>query len=185
VQVDRETVPGKAALRAEITIGRELWLHSMRHLLTNTASVLLDHDWCILKPYAGCRWFTSDHPVIRLNYNAQDDYDFGGGWGSRGSEVILPLSPVHLLYTQIGHAAPVVKSLSHDQTILIQRFVAERAHRWIIAHGKPMRAVWFRKRMVDMAAFQVEQEERKRWHSSQTVAERSRPERQRGDQGAA
>jgi hypothetical protein len=185
VHVDPGAAAGKSAIKAEITIGRELWLHSMRHLLTKTVSVLLDHDWCIMRPCAGSKWFTSDHPVVRLNYCGADDYDFGGGWGRRGSEILFPLSPSHILYTQIGYEAPRVRVFPLDQTILVQRFVAERSHRWIVADGQPMRAIWFKKRVVDTSAFQADHEGWKRWHSTQSDAERDHPAPEYGDQGAA
>ena len=42
------------------------------------------------------------HPVLRLNYYKPGQYDFRGGWGNPGSEVLMPLSPRHLLYVQVG-----------------------------------------------------------------------------------
>jgi imidazolonepropionase-like amidohydrolase len=55
-----------------------------------------------LKPYPGFAWFTTDDPVLKLNFNSWDAYDFGGGWGSSGSEILVPLSPLHLTYDLIG-----------------------------------------------------------------------------------
>jgi hypothetical protein len=40
---------------------------------------------------------------IPLNYYARGRYDFKGGWGNKGTEILLPLSPHHLLYTRVGH----------------------------------------------------------------------------------
>ena len=93
-------------LKTEVLIGRSLWLWSVRHKLTNTAKALLRHKWTILRPANGSTWFTNDCPVIRLNYYREGQYDFKGGWGNKGSEILLPLSPHHLMYTKIGERHP-------------------------------------------------------------------------------
>jgi hypothetical protein len=93
-------------------------------------------------------------------------------WGNRGTEIILPLSSKHLVYTQIGSEWKGDTTVSIDQTLLIQRFIAERAHRWIFARGNPQRAVWFRPRRVDQTAFWAEAEAWEQWHEHQRAAER-------------
>src|SRR5207245_1244159 len=85
-------------VRAEVTVGRDLWIASLRHLLTGAANILCGHNWSIVSPDGEEQWITSDHPVLRLNYNTAENYDFGGGWGNPGSEIIMPLSPRYLLY---------------------------------------------------------------------------------------
>jgi hypothetical protein len=162
---------GKVPLRAEVVMGREMWLWSLRHLLTSTVEALVKHHWVILNPHPGSWWFTSDRPMVRLNFHSSDRYDFGGGWGSRGTELILPLSPKHLMYTKIGSKWTGATVLSPEQTLQLQRFVAERAHRWIIACGKPMRAEIFRPRRVDLDAFRSEMDAWKLWHGRNREAE--------------
>jgi uncharacterized protein DUF4238 len=158
------TQDGKVPIRAEVVMGREMWLWNQRRQLTSTADVLAKHRWSILHPHPGSEWFTSDHPVVRLNYYGEDHYDFRGGWGNPGTELILALSPRHLMYTKIGSAGLEGPTLSPEHTLLIQRFIAERAHRWIFARGQPRRAVWFRPRTVDQTAFQTERAVWDSWH---------------------
>ncbi len=122
----------EGSIKVEVVLGRRFWLESQRHLLTNTARVLLKHKWSIAEPAAGATWFASDHPVVRLNYYGDGTYNLRGGWGNPGSEVLMPLSPRHLLFTHLGSTAPDRFTFSPEQTALIQRFLAERAHRWIV-----------------------------------------------------
>lgn len=159
-------------LRADVTLGRELWLHSMRHQLSTTAEVLTHHRWWILHPHPGSQWFTSDDPVIRLNYYGDGQYDLKGGWGRRGGEILVPLSPSAMLYTKIGDRSPRTAELSAKMTITFQRLVAEHAHRWIVACDRPQRALWFRPRVVSRELFAAEERLAADWHDAQTAAER-------------
>ena len=87
-------------LRVESIVGRGYWLFAIKQLLTKTINVLLQHKWTILQSPTELKWLTSDDPVIKLNYYNPQKYDFGGGWGSLGTEIFLPLSPKYLLYTK-------------------------------------------------------------------------------------
>jgi hypothetical protein len=162
---------GQAVLRAEIVAGRQLWIWHQRHMLSTWADGLARHQWVILHPYPGSEWFTSDHPMIRLNFQGHDDYNFGGGWAQPGTALILPLSPRHLMYAQIGSEWQGSTTCTIDQTFLLQQVIAERAHRWIFARGQPQRAVWFRPRRVDLSLFRTEYEAGKAWHVVQRGAE--------------
>jgi hypothetical protein len=103
LRVTREVEPGRNAgkLKAEVVVGRSVWLFSMQYLLTKAVTVLQQQKWTILSPPEGMHWLTSDDPVIKLNYYRSGEYDFKGGWGNRGTKILLPLSPRHLLYTQV------------------------------------------------------------------------------------
>ena len=69
--------------------------------------------------------------MILLNFYSPEQYDFGGGWGSVGTEIFMPLGPGHLLYTKIGCASPPRGTrISEDFLQLTQRLVIEHAHRF-------------------------------------------------------
>ena len=153
VEVDHDAPapPGMSQLRAEVTPGRSMWLGSMHLLLNKAVSILGKHKWSIAEPSPGWEWITCDHPVLRLNYNGPDDYSFQGGWDFRGTDLMMPLSPRHLLFTQVGHEHPRRFTFSTDKTVEIQRLFCERAHRFVFARKPARRVAWFRPRIVDAA----------------------------------
>lgn len=155
-------------MKIEVTAGRELWLFSIRDLLTRRADVFTEHRWSILRPYSGYTWFTSDHPVMRLNWMSDDDYNFGGGWGRKHGDIFVPLSPVHLLHTEIGVRHPSPATMSEAMTRKILRLLAERATRWVFSRRKLSLPV---RRRVDRELFVAEEEAMADWHSQQAAAE--------------
>jgi len=175
VRVTTTLEPGEeyGELGAEVLAGRGLWLSQAKRLLTKTAAVLHQHRWTILKASDGVSWFTSDDPVLKLNAYSNGTYDFKGGWGNPGTEIFLPLSPHHLLYTKVGERPPRRGEVMQPQmAILIRRFIAEHAHRMIFAPAPQPEITDFRSRTVDGEAYRQEQEQWKRWHHEQTAAER-------------
>ena len=173
VRIEPPPDPGddQAVIRAEATIGRELWLGGMKRLLTGAAKILEGHHWSLAEPAGDSEWFTSDHPVVKLNYYQEGRYDFKGGWGSAGTEILLPISPRLLLYTQVGEERPPRFQFSRLQTLSLQRILAERAFRLIFAARKIRRVSWFRARVVDREAFHSEEEQWKRWNEEQGAVE--------------
>lgn len=129
IKTTKEFSPGAeyGTLGVEMVVGRALWLFSLRHLLTSTLQVLLKHKWTILKCPADMNWFTTDDPVVKLNYQSADRYDFGGGWGSEGTEIFMPLSPKHLLYTRVGHR-PAARGtvVSHELALGLQNMIVQQ-----------------------------------------------------------
>lgn len=174
ISITPNVIPEKkmGEIRAEVVTGRKLWIESQRLLLTKTSQVLLKHKWSIVEPAGGMSWFTSDHPVLRLNYYKDGKYDLKGGWGREGGNLIMPLSPNHLLYTQIGSDAPDHFTLSTEKTYEIQKFLAERSSRWIFAHKRVPGVVKLRPRHVSLADFNNEEEQWKNWHQKQSSVEK-------------
>lgn len=168
--------PGQAfgTLKGEVVAGRGLWLFSIKHTLTQTINVLHQHRWSILTPPDGLSWFTSDDPVIRLNYYPNGTYDFRGGWGNPGSEILLPLSPRHLLYTKIGARPPSRgQRISRPHADIIRRFIAEHAHRMIFAAFPDEEVPTLRPRLEHQGLFRSEAERWRQWHDEQTAVERT------------
>jgi hypothetical protein len=163
----------QVALKAETISGRGLWLFSIKHTLTVTIKTLHQNEWTILKPPDGMTWFTSDNPVIRLNYSADGKYDFGGGWGSPKSEILLPLGPRHLLYTMVGEKRPRRgATVPRHQAEMIRRFIAENAYRMIFSMSLDDEVSKLRPRVVDENIVRSEFEQWRKWNDEQSAAER-------------
>lgn len=174
-RVKTEQIPDQefGKIKVETIVGRGLWLFSIKRLLTKTADILYQHRWTILCPPKGLKWFTSDDPVIRLNYHGPNKYDFGGGWGSKGTEIFMPLSPNHILYTQIGSRPPRRGTqFSFDQAKLIRRFIAEHAHRFIFSKEPDSKVPKLKPRVVNKKWFKEEENRWAKWNKEQTAAER-------------
>lgn len=161
-------------LRVEATIGRSLWLWSLKHLLSTTLNTLNNHHWTILRSPPGIEWLTSDNPVIRLNRLGEDDYNFRGGWGRPGTIICMPLSPTHLMYTQVGHKPllPVGTVVPLELAAKFQWWTIEHAHRYVFARTADRQVAMWRPRTVNKEAFNAEAEQWKNWGDDQSKAER-------------
>ena len=169
-----EKMPGGdgGILKGETVAGRGLWVWSIRHLLSTTLKVLHTHRWTILSPPRGITWFTSDDPVLKVNFNSLTDYGYGGGWGSLGTDLMMPLGPYHLLYTQVGKAVPRRGTeMSRDKADVIRRLIAEHAHRLVFALAPDPVIPELRPRTVNGEILRAETEQWRRWHREQTAAE--------------
>jgi Protein of unknown function (DUF4238) len=174
LRVRTEVGPGKEGeLKTEVPVGRSLWLWSICHVLTHTVEVLQRQRFTILRPPRGLTWFTSDDPVVRLNFHSMSKYDFLGGWGSPGTEIFLPLSPTHLLYAQVDHRPPSRGDrILPDHAEFIRRVIAEHAHRMIFAASPDFDVLRLRPRIVNADLRREEREQWSRWHEEQSAAEK-------------
>jgi hypothetical protein len=164
---------GRAAIRVRLASARAFWIAQMRSLLTGRAvATLRSHKWSIVEPHGTAEWFTSDHPTIRLNFYSIENYDFGGGWGRQNCDLFLPLSPRHLLHAQVGTVQPERLTFGPEHTRLIQRLLAERAHRWIFARVPIASVVQDRPRIVDAERFRAEEQFWANWDDANRNAER-------------
>lgn len=183
IRVTTEIQPGQefGTIKVESVVGRALWLCSIKHLLNKTAEVLQQHRWTIMTPPKEVEWYTSDDPVVRLNYYSRSKYDFGGGWGSKGTEIFMPISPNHLLYTQVGSRPPRRGTqFNSEQAEIIQRCISEHAHRFIFASKPDANMVSLRPRTVNSGLLKDEDTQWSKWHEEQTEAERKLTERSKG-----
>jgi hypothetical protein len=157
----------------EVLNGRELWMSQMKRSLESTAKVLHQHHWTILAPPKGMTWLTSDNPVIHLSFRSASDYKLGRAWARHRINIMLPLSPQHLLITEVGQAVPLRGSrMSEEQACLIRRVTAENAFRLIFAENPDAEVPRFRSRKEDAEKFRAEQQYWAAWHEKQSEAEK-------------
>ena len=160
-------------LKAESYVGRSTWIFSIKHLLENTEKVLHTHKWTIVKPAQGYYWFTSDNPVIKLNYTNPNNYDLRGGWGKNKGNIIFPIAPEHAMYVQIGDRPPLKGSrMSIAQTKEIRKIIAENSYRMILSDKKDSEILVFRKRIVDSEILNNEVKAMQDWHNKNSILER-------------
>jgi hypothetical protein len=184
---DREGLPLRVSVRrdpsgggeigAEMLGGRKLWLWTIKRALNKTMNVLHKHHWTILRPPEGMTWFTSDNPVIRLNMSSPTEYNFDGGWNRRGTCILLPLGPEHLLYTQVGERPPERgERMLEEHAELVRKFTAEHAWRMIFARQQETDVSVFRPRIVNPEEVQGERERWSTWNEQQVLAEQEMDE---------
>lgn len=162
---------GSGRIRAETIVGRRLWLDQMRRTLTETIHRLPELKWTILHSPPGMTWATTDNPLVKLNFEDRRNYNLGGGWGIKNGDILLPLSPKHLLYTCIGRRSLLRGTIVDVNTAqLIQKIIIENADRYIFAR-EPFNVESTRKRLVCPLAFKSEAEAWQNWHSDQVQAE--------------
>jgi hypothetical protein len=111
-------------------------------------------------------WVTSDNPVIKLNYYTPGVYDFNGGWGNEGTEIIFPLSPSLLLYTQVGKKDKIV-DISKEFSMMLNRIIVENAHRYIFALNPIEDMAENLPRVVNSSIYANEKLEWESWHNKQ------------------
>jgi Protein of unknown function (DUF4238) len=173
MKIDGKDLPEekKVQLTARVVVGRGLWFYTMKHTLTNTLKVLYKHKWTILEAPARLGWFTSDDPVICLNFRSETDYDFDGGWNRARGNILFPLSSRHLMFTEIGSSPYPRQIPSRDHARLLRRIIAEHAHRRIYSLAEDSKIPQLMPRVVDAAAFQNERALWKAWYEDQSRAE--------------
>jgi Protein of unknown function (DUF4238) len=166
---------GKSVLiKTETAVGRGMWIFEMRHVLTNTLNRLLGHRWTIVSAEDDLPWFTTDDPVVRLNFKNEHNYDFKGGWGSPNTNIFLPLSPRHLLLTQVGKKGAYQRGdlLPRPMAIMLRKMIAEHAFRYIFAPIPDPTIAAYRPRTVNAQAVEHERNEWRNWHKEQSAIER-------------
>ncbi|WP_095146929.1 DUF4238 domain-containing protein [Pseudomonas sp. Irchel s3b6] len=162
---------GGGQIKAETIVGRRLWIWQMRHLLTQTIGRLPRQKWTILHAPPGMSWPTTDNPLVRLNFQDSKNYDFAGGWGVKNGDIILPLSPKHLLYTCIGRRVwdrGTIPDLGTFQ--LIRKIIIEHADRYVFAQ-EPSDVHLIRPRFVCPTTYKNEVLAWQNWNRHQCQAE--------------
>lgn len=93
--------------------------------MKNTIQIFHKHNWQIVEVDDRVKLPTSDDPVVCLNYYEKNNYDFGGGWDTKGSEIIFPISPNKLIYTQVGNSENISSKFNYQLSMGIKRMIID------------------------------------------------------------
>jgi hypothetical protein len=161
----------RQAYGLETKSARSVWMDTQRHHLMNNLHHITGHRWCAASPFGDEEWPLTDHPVLTLNYYERGRYDFEAGWGKKGSEFILPVSPKVALYTRVGDKTTGPFTFSRELTAELQRIMAERSFRWILARRSLPWVAAARPREVNAQRFEQERQFWREWNRAQSQAE--------------
>ena len=170
ISLDREN----SIVEMKTVIGKGLYLHDLKHLLTSTVKVSERHNWQVIRAADGISFPTSDDPVICLNYNNEHDYNFRGGWGQKHSNIIIPISPKLLLLSRVGEKKKFC-NLAHspDYSKLFRKMIIQHAHRYVYADHPQKGMLELNARVVNREIYERERQSIAGWHEENVEAERN------------
>ena len=155
----------KSIIKVETIIGKSYYLYEMMYLLNETIEVLHKHEWKIINLDDRVKIPTSDDPVICLNYYSNNNYDFGGGWDNKGSEIIFTISPSKIIYTKVG-TKDIQFELDYHLSMKIKTMIVEHAYRRIFSIDNEKWITKTRKRYVNIDEFNKEKKMLENWHEN-------------------
>jgi hypothetical protein len=150
-----------------------MWTSAIRLLTDHTMPKLSGLKWTILHPHGDLTWFTSDDPVVPFKRIDDGSIVFDTGWESPGTQILFPIGPRHLLYTQVGSKSqPRGHILSLEETEAVRHIVARHAFRNIFAAGPDLEVPYLRPMLVDRDLFNQEREYWQKWPDEQAAIDR-------------
>lgn len=168
IHIDRE----KSEIELNTFVGKSVYLYALKSLLTSTVKKVEHYKWRVVQASEGISFPTSDDPVIRLNFNNKFDYDFNGGWGKKHSNIIMPISPKCLLFTEIGVKTKMTNlDCSKEWSEFFRKIIIEHAYRFVYADSRQRGMLSINPRRVNKKLYQEEQKTMSGWHEYNLKAE--------------
>lgn len=161
IDLNRET----GELRTSAIAGKSTSLMGMKLIMEgNARDVLHRNNWGIITCDDSISWPTSDNPVIMLNYYANGCYDFGGGWGNKNTEIIMPISPCKAIYTKVkSHHSPRIHC-DANVSAFIRKIIVENAYRFVYSNFEDAAIPSLRCRKVDAEEYQEVKTQMEEFH---------------------
>ena len=168
ISLDREN----SMVEVKTVIGKGFYLHDLKHLLTSTVRVSERLNWQVLHASDDVSFPTSDDPVICLNYNNERDYDFDGGWGIKHGNILMPISPKLLLFSEIGEKGSYPDlDYSPMYSKLFREMIIRHAHRYVYAEHPQKGMLALNARVVNRDWYEAEKHDMAGWHIENIKAE--------------
>lgn len=147
----------KKYFRVSLDINKDLYLSCLSAMLENYVQILQKHKWNVVKLDDNVIIPTSDNPVILLNYYKDNTYDLKGGIDNNGGEIIFPISPNKIIYTQIGKRT-MLNKFDFKTSFKIKKLILENARNTIISSFKDSEIEKMQPRVVDLEKYKLNQQ---------------------------
>jgi hypothetical protein len=149
----------RRSLHVEHVTGRKHWMWAIRSGLRPDGQLaqLEQYKWTIVKAPAGIQFFLTDNPAVCVRRRPDGSQSLDGGWGAFHSKLMLPLSPNHLLYYQVG--SPIQDRSITAHPLWAQQLradLADAALRSFYCHSPDKSLSRYRPRRIDRARFREE-----------------------------
>lgn len=121
---------------SSLQIGQDSWVAVIKHILVHTYKVLLGHKWSIVSIDDDILLPTSDNPVIFLNFTSYKNYDLNSGWGLKNGNIILPLTPNKIIFTEIGSSIKSRSQFNSEKSQFVKKIILENSYRYVFSKYK-------------------------------------------------
>lgn len=98
---------GSSGYNIEANIGRATWLSTIRRVSETVVPKMAKYNWRVINASDDIEWPTSDDPVICLNFRSMNDYSFEAGVYTNLANIILPVTPKHIIFAEVGSNHPI------------------------------------------------------------------------------
>ena len=161
ISLDREN----SMVEVKTVIGKGFYLHDLKHLLTSTVKVSERLNWQVLHASDDVSFPTSDD-------NNERDYDFDGGWGIKHGNILMPISPKLLLFSEIGEKGSYPDlDYSPMYSKLFREMIIRHAHRYVYAEHPQKGMLALNARVVNRDWYEAEKHDMAGWHIENIKAE--------------
>ncbi len=134
--------------KIETIFGKQFYLWNVINILNDTAKIFHQNKWGIITVDDSVKLPTSDNPVICLDFRSENDYNFNGGWGRENCNILMPISPNKILFTQVGTKVLDKMKLNYQMSLLFKKMIVEHGYKTIVSSFKDDEIVKLRKRFV-------------------------------------
>ena len=149
----------RRSLHIEHVTGRKYWMWAIQSglRLNGQLAKLERYKWTIVKAPAGIQFFLTDNPAVCVRRRPDGSQSLDSGWGTLQSKLMLPLSPNHLLFCQVG--SPMQDRYITAHAVWAQQLradLADAAFRSFYCQIPDEALSRYRPRRIDRARFREE-----------------------------
>lgn len=163
----------EGTIQVDSIVGRQSFLNSSGNALAGKiAATLHSHSWEILEFPESLPLPTSDNPVVLFGRYGDGTSALSSGIGQRGTDIFFPITPHHLLFTEVGRGTEEIAAINIDRALpSIFEAIVCNATRYIFAENRMPWVEKVRPRVVSSEQYEREEQRKRGWGQEQSNIE--------------